>query len=112
MTGTAFAEVTDNADHDRFEWWRGGELVGILGYFENEDIESEEGVVPDWDRVTVSFLHTLVADEYCGLGFEPVLVAAALERARSYRWLVRPVCTHVRRYLAEHAEFGDVSTAA
>ena len=99
--------VLDNPAHERFDLWLGDELVGILGYRDEDDIPgftAESGEV-------VAFMHTVVKEEFGGRGLAAVLVSEALGSARRRGWKVRPICTYVQRYLALHPEHLDVLVA-
>ena len=92
--------IEDDVDHSRFDLFVDDELVGILGY------RSGDGSVGDGP--VVALMHTVVKEEYGDRGWAGVLVRASLNTARDRRWRIVPICTFVRRYLAEHEEFLDL----
>ena len=92
--------IEDDVDHSRFDLFVDDELVGILGYrFGDGDVG--EGCV-------VALMHTVVKEEYGDRGWAGVLVRASLNTARDRQWRIVPICTYVRRYLAQHEEFLDL----
>ncbi|EQM31065.1 acetyltransferase [Rhodococcus sp. P27] len=101
-TGTS-PEVTlvDNPSHERFELLSDDELVGILGYRDEDEISGSGAEAGD----VVAYMHTVVKEEYGGQGLAAVLVQFAMDCAREREWSVRPVCTYVQRYLGEHPEY-------
>lgn len=101
-------DVSDNAGQNRFELRLNGDLVGILGYY---DFEGSRGPRPG-QPVVVSFMHTVITEDFGHRGLAGVMVRGALDRARAYGWKVRPVCSYVQRYLAENPGYGDVIVAA
>jgi len=103
----ADARVLDNPAHERFDLWLGDELVGILGYRDEDDIP---GFTAKPGEV-VAFMHTVVKEEFGGRGLAAVLVGEALGSARRRGWKVRPICTYVQRYLALNPEHLDVLVA-
>ncbi|EKT77239.1 hypothetical protein WSS_A38687 [Rhodococcus opacus M213] len=103
----AEARVLDNPAHERFDLWVGDELVGILGYRDEDDIP---GFTAKPGEV-VAFMHTVVKEEFGGRGLAAILVGEALSSARRRGWKVRPICTYVQRYLALHPEHLDVLVA-
>lgn len=93
--------IEDDVDHNRFDLFVDDELVGILGYrFGGGD---DGGVGP-----VVALMHTVVKEEYGDRGWAGVLVRASLNTARDRQWRIVPICTYVRRYLAQHEEFLDL----
>ncbi|MCZ4521451.1 GNAT family N-acetyltransferase [Rhodococcus ruber] len=92
--------IEDDADHSRFDLFVDDELVGILGYrFGDGDAG---------DSCVVALMHTVVKEEYGDRGWAGVLVRASLNTARDRQWRIVPICTYVRRYLAQHEEFLDL----
>jgi hypothetical protein len=94
--------IEDNADHNRFDLFVDDDLVGILGYRfgDGDDAAGDESVV--------ALMHTVVKEEYGDRGWAGVLVRASLNTARDRDWRIVPICTYVRRYLAQHPEFLDL----
>ncbi|MDV8078708.1 GNAT family N-acetyltransferase [Rhodococcus sp. IEGM 1370] len=90
--------IEDDVDHNRFDLFVDDELVGILGYRFGE---GDDGPV-------VALMHTVVKEEYGDRGWAGVLVRASLNTARDRQWRIVPICTYVRRYLAQHEEFLDL----
>lgn len=93
--------IEDDVDHNRFDLFVDDELVGILGYRFGEG--GDGGVGP-----VVALMHTVVKEEYGDRGWAGVLVRASLNTARDRQWRIVPICTYVRRYLAQHEEFIDL----
>ncbi|MDV6262870.1 GNAT family N-acetyltransferase [Rhodococcus yunnanensis] len=92
--------IEDDVDHSRFDLFVDDELVGILGYrFGDGDVG---------DGRVVALMHTVVKEEYGDRGWAGVLVRASLNTARDRQWRIVPICTYVRRYLAQHEEFLDL----
>jgi GNAT superfamily N-acetyltransferase len=100
----ADVRVLDNPAHERFDLWLGDELVGILGYRDEDDIP---GFTAKPGEV-VAFMHTVVKEEFGGRGLAETLVRAAFDEARTRGWKVRPICTYVQRYLSRHPESLDI----
>lgn len=96
--------VVDNPAHERFDLWLGDEIVGILGYRDEDDIP---GFTAKPGEV-VAFMHTVVKEEYGDRGMAAVLVREGFVAARNKGWRVRPICTYVRRYLSTHPEEHDL----
>lgn len=96
--------VLDNPAHERFDMWLGDDLVGILGYRDEDDIP---GFTAKPGEV-VAFMHTVVKEEYGGQGMAATLVRKAFAAARINGWRVRPICTYVQRYVDRHPEEADL----
>lgn len=92
--------IDDDVDHSRFDLVVDGELVGILGYRFGDSDGSE--------RPVVALMHTVVKEDYGDRGWAAVLVRASLNTARDRQWRIVPICTYVRRYLAQNEEFLDL----
>ncbi|MBM7459637.1 GNAT family N-acetyltransferase [Rhodococcus coprophilus] len=103
-TSTSSADVSDNADQNRFELRLNGDLVGILGYY---DTNCPSGVPGPCDPV-VDFMHTVIVEDFGHRGLAAVLVGGSLDIARQRGWRVRPVCTYVQRFLDGHAGYENV----
>ena len=99
------AEVTDNADQNRFELRLNGDLVGIVGYY---DTSPGRSPLPAAPAPVIAFMHTVVVEDFGHRGLAGVMVARALDQARSYGWKVQPVCTYVQRFVATHPEYRDL----
>lgn len=91
------AAVVDNHERDRFDLWVGDELVGVLGYLDERDL----GLVAPSDRRVVSFMHTVVAEEWTGNGLGAILVREAFAHARNRDWTVRLVCSYAQGILTQ-----------
>ncbi|MGW0045203.1 GNAT family N-acetyltransferase [Rhodococcus sp. NPDC003348] len=105
---TPTAEVMNNAAQNRFELWLNGDLVGILGYY---DLESNGGAVSAKRRAgapVVSFLHTVIVEDFGHRGLAAVMVRRALDAARGYGWKIRPVCTYLQRFVVANPEYRDM----
>jgi predicted GNAT family acetyltransferase len=102
LASTPSADVSINTDQNRFELRLNGDLVGIVGYYEVE--------APKRSPRThvVSFMHTVVTEDFGHQGLAAVLVRRSLDSARSYGWKVKPVCTYVQRFLSANPEYSDV----
>ena len=103
-------EVTNNAAQNRFELWLNGDLVGILGYW---DVASDGGRTPvrNGAAPVVSFLHTVIVEDFGHRGLAAVMVRRALDSARDYGWRVRPVCTYLQQFVTENPEYRDILVA-
>ncbi|QBJ95833.1 N-acetyltransferase [Rhodococcus sp. ABRD24] len=102
------ADVTDNADQNRFELRLNGDLVGIVGYYDTTPVA---GMRPGGRRAgarVVSFMHTVVVEDFGHQGLAAVMVRRALDQARDYGWRVRPVCTYVQRFVEANPEYRDL----
>ncbi|WP_430334025.1 GNAT family N-acetyltransferase [Rhodococcus sp. ACT016] len=99
------ADVTDNADQNRFELWLNGDLVGIVGYYDTSPVRRRGA---GKSTPVVSFMHTVVVEDFGHRGLAAVLVRRALDRARDYGWKVRPVCTYVQRFVEANPEYLDL----
>lgn len=99
------ADVTDNTGQNRFELRLNGDLVGIVGYYDTTPVARRGGhrAVP-----VISFMHTVVVEDFGHRGLAAVMVQRALDRARDYGWRVRPVCTYVQRFVDSHPEYLDL----
>lgn len=103
LASTPDADVSINTDQNRFELRLNGDLVGIVGYFE-VDQPPKRGPRTH----VVSFMHTVVTEDFGHQGLAAILVRRSLDSARSYGWKVKPVCTYVQRFLAANPEYSDV----
>ena len=101
-------EVVDNTGQNRFELWLNGDLVGILGYFDY----AEPGQIRRPGRRVVSLMHTVITEDFGHRGLAGELAKGALDYARRYGWQVRPVCTYVQRFLAEHPDYREALMGA
>lgn len=108
LANSPSAEISNNADQNRFELRLNGDLVGILAYYEFDSNSAQRR--PGGTRI-VSFMHTVITDDFGHRGLAGVMVRGSLEQARRYGWKVRPVCTYVQRFLAGNSDFRDVVVA-
>lgn len=102
------AEVSNNAAQNRFELWLNGDLVGILGYY---DLDSRARGVGRGGRggpPVVSFMHTVIVEDFGHRGLAAVMVRKALDAARGYGWKVRPVCTYLQRFVVDNPQYRDM----
>ncbi|KQU60991.1 N-acetyltransferase [Rhodococcus sp. 14-2483-1-1] len=106
LASSPSADVSINKDQNRFELRLNGDLVGIVGFFEVEG----NGTRATRTHV-VSFMHTVVTEDFGHQGLAGILVRRALDSARSYGWKVRPVCTYVQRFAAANPEYNDMLVA-
>ncbi len=97
------ADVSINTDQNRFELRLNGDLVGIVGYYEVETTAKRNSRVH-----VISFMHTVVTEDFGHQGLAAILVRRSLDSARSYGWKVKPVCTYVQRFLSANPEYADV----
>jgi uncharacterized protein len=86
--------VVDNPKAKRFEAHADGDLLGVIDY------------IPLDGKVIAT--HTEVRERYEGRGIASQLVEGALAQLRADGRFVQPQCSYVRRFLAEHPEYGDV----
>lgn len=98
------AEISNNAGQNRFELRMNGDLVGIIGYY---DYDSAKGGRHNRQK-TVSFMHTVITEDFGHRGLAAAMVRGALDEARRYGWKVRPVCTYVQRFVAHNPEYRDI----
>ncbi|MFC9787510.1 GNAT family N-acetyltransferase [Rhodococcus sp. NPDC127528] len=103
------AEVSNNAGQSRFELRLNGDLVGILGYYE---LDTNAGAGVRVGRRSgppvVSFMHTVIVEDFGHRGLAAVMVQRALDAAREYGWKVRPVCTYLQRFIADNPQYQDM----
>ena len=104
LAGTPSADVSINTDQNRLELRLNGDLVGIVGYYE---VESSAKRGPRTH--VVSFMHTVVTEDFGHQGLAAILVRRSLDTARSYGWKVKPVCTYVQRFLAANPDYADIA---
>ncbi len=74
-----------------------GEVVGVASYRRTPG--------------RIVFTHTVVPPEHEGQGVGSVLVAAALDDARTAGRAVVPLCSFVAAYVAEHPEYAGLVDA-
>lgn len=103
LASTPSADVSINTDQNRFELRLNGDLVGIVGYYEVETT-AKRGKRTH----VVSFMHTVVTEDFGHQGLAAILVRRSLDSARSYGWKVKPVCTYVQRFVSANPEYSDV----
>jgi predicted GNAT family acetyltransferase len=104
ITESPTAEVTNNAGQNRFELRLNGDLVGILGYY---DLDTR-GAKRSSAAPVVSFMHTVIVEDFGHRGLAAVMVRRALDAARGYGWKIRPVCTYLQRFVADNPEYRDL----
>ncbi len=107
----ATAEVTNNAAQSRFELWLNGDLVGILGYYDLDTPMGRQRPARSTGQPVVSFLHTVIVEDFGHRGLAAVMARNALDAARGYGWKVRPVCTYLQRFVAANPEYRDMLVA-
>ncbi|MFC4604844.1 GNAT family N-acetyltransferase [Rhodococcus kronopolitis] len=105
---TPTAEVTNNAGQNRFELWLNGDLVGILGYYDLDSTARGVGRGARSGPPVVSFMHTVIVEDFGHRGLAAVMVRRALDAAREYGWKVRPVCTYLQRFVVANPEYRDL----
>jgi len=88
-------DVVDHTEKHRFEAREeDGTVLGFSQYLRRGD--------------TITFTHTVVADEAEGQGVGSELVRGALDAARSAGLRVVPQCPFVREYVDRHPEYADL----
>jgi uncharacterized protein len=90
------SEIRNNREQCRYELAIDDNLVGIAEY----------RVVGD----VVVFPHTEIEVSRRGQGLAAQLVRYALDDARAANLRVRPQCWYVAQFMAEHPEYGDLSS--
>lgn len=105
ITESPTAEVTNNAGQNRFELRLNGDLVGILGYY---DLDTRGVRRPSVGAPVVSFMHTVIVEDFGHRGLAAVMVRRSLDAARDYGWKIRPVCTYLQRFVADNPEYRDL----
>ncbi|AOW93285.1 acetyltransferase [Rhodococcus sp. WMMA185] len=116
LTDQQVIDIVDNSDQNRFELRLSGDLVGILGYFDLSKAPAGTGFgVPPTrpaivrkHRPVVSFMHTVIVEDFGHRGLAGVMVGGALDLARRYGWQVQPVCKYVQRFVSTHPEYRDL----
>lgn len=88
------AEVVDVPERSRYEIHLEGRRVGLLDYYATGD--------------TLTLPHTEIDPAYGGRGLGGELVKGALDDIRERGLLVRPACSFVRSYVAQHPEYADL----
>jgi predicted GNAT family acetyltransferase len=86
-------DVIDNAAEQRFELEVDGHTA-IAAYEREGDL--------------VTFTHTVVPSALRGQGVGSQLIEGALTQVRAAGGKVRPLCTFVARYLAQHPQWQDL----
>jgi hypothetical protein len=117
LTDAQVVDVIDNADQNRFELRLSGDLVGILGYFDLAETPPGAGKAaarPPGSKgkgrqaTVVSFMHTVIVEDFGHRGLAALMVGRSLDLARGYGWKIRPVCTYVQRFVSAHPEYRDL----
>ncbi|MBC2639575.1 MULTISPECIES: GNAT family N-acetyltransferase [unclassified Rhodococcus (in: high G+C Gram-positive bacteria)] len=117
LTDAQVVDVIDNADQNRFELRLSGDLVGILGYFDLAETPPGAGAAaarPPGSKgkgrqaPVVSFMHTVIVEDFGHRGLAALMVGRSLDLARGYGWKIRPVCTYVQRFVSAHPEYRDL----
>lgn len=103
LASTPSADVSINKDQNRFELRLNGDLVGIVGFYEVEGNSTRSPRVH-----VVSFMHTVITEDFGHQGLAAILVRRSLDSARSYGWKVKPVCSYVQRFAAANPEYSDM----
>ena len=85
--------VTDNAAEHRFELDEEGGTAFVTYLIEGDSI---------------TFAHTIVAEELEGRGLGTRLVQGALDEARERGLQVIPACSFVRHFIDTHKEYQDL----
>ncbi|MGA9871182.1 MAG: GNAT family N-acetyltransferase [Rhodococcus sp. (in: high G+C Gram-positive bacteria)] len=104
LASTPSADVSINTDQNRFELRLNGDLVGIVGYYEVEPAATRGPRTH-----VVSFMHTVVTEDFGHQGLAAILVRRSLDTARSYGWKVKPVCSYVQRFLSANPQYADIA---
>jgi len=87
------SDVIDNAEEQRFEL----EVDGHTAF-----------AAYDRDGDVVVFTHTVVPSALRGQGVGSRLVEGALTQVRAAGGKVRPLCTFVAGYMAQHPQWSDL----
>jgi predicted GNAT family acetyltransferase len=82
-----------NAPERRYEIWLGDSPVGVATFRETD--------------THVTFLHTIVEEEFGGRGLGSRLAAYALQDVVARGKRIVPVCPFIGEYLESHHEFDD-----
>jgi predicted GNAT family acetyltransferase len=91
------AQVTNNADQNRYEIRVQGRLVGVADYRVAGDVV----VIP----------HTEITPALRGNGLAAQLVRWALDDVRGSRRSVDPQCWYVAQFIDDNPEYGDLLAA-
>jgi len=89
-------DVTDNADRQRFEARRGGELVGWIDY------------TTAGERLVLTHAETVHAFRGQGVGGATTRAVLDLVRAREETPQVLPACGFVAHWIHEHPDYQDL----
>jgi uncharacterized protein len=87
----AAVQVTDAAEHQRFEARIDGELAGVLTYIRSDGL--------------VVYPHTKVQSAFEGRGIGGALTRAALDDARARGLGVDPACSFVAAWIERNPEY-------
>ena len=96
--GGPTTEVIDSPLRQRFELVVGGNAAGFAQY------RRKDGVI--------TFLHTVVYQDFEGRGLGSRLVHDSLEAARAEGLTVVPMCPFFAAYIRRHPEFADLIDAS
>lgn len=88
-------------DRDRYEAIRGGAVLGVLQYGDEEQPDDEGSPVRD-------LRSTVVAPEHSGQGIASALVRFALDDVRASDLRILPTCWFVRGWIQRHPEYRDL----
>lgn len=91
-------QVTNNADHNRFEIHVDGRLAGFSQY------DARDGVR--------DFVHTVVRDEFEGQGIGGKLARGALDQTRADGLKVIATCPFIKGWIAKHPDYEDLLVPA
>ena len=87
-------EVRDNADANRYELWRDGELVSLADYLRQDDVV----VVP----------HVETRPDLRNQGNSELLLSGLLDDLRRRGLRIKAVCPRAADYLREHPDDADL----
>lgn len=87
-------EIVHDTDHNRYQLWVDGQVAALADY------SLANGLA--------TFTHTETNPEFQNRGLASRLVAFALDDARRRGWKVRPVCSFVGSYAAQHPAVADL----
>ncbi|MEY9965142.1 putative GNAT family acetyltransferase [Streptacidiphilus sp. MAP12-16] len=91
MSAEARVTVTDVPQSHRFEARLDGELAGYLSYLRDDE--------------QVDYQHTVVDEEYEGMGVGGALARAALDDGRKRGIRVKVTCPFLKEWLVRHPEY-------
>jgi predicted GNAT family acetyltransferase len=86
--------IADQPEHDRYEVYLDGAVIGRADYFRRDDYV----VIP----------HTQIDPAHRGQGLGERMVRFALDDIRERGLKVKPACPFAAAYIAKHTEYADL----